>query len=226
MKKLMMFLLIIMCMNKTVYASESSLIDEKEFMDCNEAIVSECKNEYITEMQDVLVGEFILTAYCPCSICCGSYSNPSNPKTASGAIAQADHTIAADISVLPFGTEVIIDGQVYVVEDMGGGVNGNHIDIFFNTHSEALNFGKKVEKVYIQEEVTRVLKPIEFREYMLITGYLMNRKIAESYYDKDSGNVTWKNWKGDVISTRNKNSNGLYEHRIDENIYEEWKKSR
>lgn len=215
-----------MCINKTAYASELSLTDGKEFMECNEAIVLECKNEHITEMQDVLVGEFILTAYCPCSICCGSYSNPSNPETASGAIAQANHTIAADTSILPFGTEVIINGQAYIVEDVGGGVNGNHIDIFFDTHSEALDFGKKVEKVYIQEEVTRVLIPIGFKEYMLVTGYFMNRKIAESYYDKDSGNVTWRNWKGNIISTRKKNSEGLYEYRVDEDVYDEWSRNR
>lgn len=225
MKKLIVFLLIIMCIDKTAYASELSLTNLKKFMD-NEAIVSECKNELIKEIQDVFVGEFILTAYCPCSICCGPYSNPSNPKTASGVIAQANHTIAADTNILPFGTELIINGQTYVVEDVGGGVNGNHIDIFFNTHSEALDFGKKIEKVYIQEEETRVLKPIGFKEYMSITGDLMKRKIVESHYDKDSGNVTWRNWKGDIVSNRKKNSDGFYEYRVDENIYKEWKRSR
>ncbi len=225
MKKLIVFL-IIMCINKITYASELSLISEKEFMECNEAIVSECKNEYITEMQEVLVGEYILTAYCPCSSCCGIYSNPFNPKTASGTVAQSNHTIAADTSILPFGTEVIINGQVYVVEDIGGGVVGNHIDIFFNSHSEALNFGKKIEKIYIQKEVIRVLKPIDFREYILITGDLMKRKIAESYYDKKSHDTVWKNKKGEILAIRKKNNKGLYENKVDNCIYEEWKLNR
>lgn len=226
MKKLIVFLLIIMCVNSTAYAKEITLIDKTNFIECNEAMILECKNEYITEIKDIFVGEFVITAYCPCRSCCGAYSNPSNPKTASGTIATSNHTIAADTNILPFGTEVIIDGQVYVVEDVGGGVNGNHIDMFFDSHSEALDFGKKIEKVYTQEEVVRVLKPVDFREYILITGDLMKRKIAESYYDKDNGNVAWKNRTGNILATRKKNLDGLYENRVDENIYEEWKRGR
>ncbi|MDE6433541.1 MAG: 3D domain-containing protein [Lachnospiraceae bacterium] len=226
MKKLIVFLLIVMCVNNTAYAKEIRLINKTNFIECSEATTLKCKNEYVTEIKDIFVGEFIITAYCPCSICCGEYSNPSNPKTASGAIATSNHTIAADIDILPFRTKVIINGQVYVVEDVGGGVTGNHIDMFFDSHSEALNFGKKIEKVYTQEEVVRVLKPVDFREYILITGDLMKRKIAESYYDKDSGNVTWKNRIGNILATRKKNRDGLYENRVDENVYDEWKRER
>ena len=210
----MVFLLIIMRMSETVYAME--------FIQSNEANADECKNKYIVEIQNTSIGEFIITAYCPCSICCGEYSNPSNPKTASGVIATANHTIAADTNVLPFGTEVIIDGQFYVVEDVGGGVKGYHIDMFFDSHLEALKFGRQTKEVYIQEEVTRVLKPVEFREYILITGNLMKRKIAENYYDKESGNTKWKNKKGNILATRMKNGSGLYENKVDESVYEEW----
>jgi 3D (Asp-Asp-Asp) domain-containing protein len=96
------------------------------------------------------LGEYLLTAYCPCPICCGAWSNYDNPITASGATAQANHTIAVDTSVIPFGSEVLINGQVYVAEDRGSAINGNHIDIFYNTHEEALAWGKQYSSVYIK----------------------------------------------------------------------------
>lgn len=95
-----------------------------------------------------LVGDFTLTAYCPCTICCGQWSNPSNPTTASGTTATAGRTIAADTSRFPFGTQLVINGQIYTVEDVGGAIKGNKIDIYFNTHQEAINFGRQSAQVY------------------------------------------------------------------------------
>ncbi len=99
----------------------------------------------------VSIGDYVLTAYCPCPICCGVYSNMENPTTASGTRATAGRTIAADTSVLPFGTEVVINGQVYTVEDRGGAIQGNRIDIFFNSHQDALQFGRQVATVYVPQ---------------------------------------------------------------------------
>ena len=95
------------------------------------------------------LGEFTLTAYCPCSICCGKWSNPDNPVTASGTVATAGRTIAADTSRYPFGTKLMINGQIYTVEDVGGAIKGNHIDIYFNTHEEARAFAKQYGSVYL-----------------------------------------------------------------------------
>ncbi len=89
------------------------------------------------------IGTFTITAYCGCKKCSGG-----NGKTASGTTPTEGRTIAADTSVLPFGTQVVIDGVVYTVEDTGSGVRGNHIDIFFATHAKALAFGRRTIKVY------------------------------------------------------------------------------
>lgn len=89
------------------------------------------------------IGTFTITAYCGCKKCSGG-----SGKTASGTTPTEGRTIAADTSVLPFGTQVVIGGIVYTVEDCGSGVNGNHIDIFFATHKKAMAFGKKTMKVY------------------------------------------------------------------------------
>lgn len=88
------------------------------------------------------LGTFTLTAYCGCSKCCGGN------KTATGTTPTQGRTIAADTSVLPYGTQVVINGIVYTVEDCGGGVKGNHIDIFFATHEDAIAFGRQSAKVY------------------------------------------------------------------------------
>ena len=81
---------------------------------------------------------FETTAYCACAKCCGK----SDGITASGARATAGHTIAAP-STYPFGTEIEIDGVVYTVEDRGGAIKGNRIDIFFDSHTAANNYGRR-----------------------------------------------------------------------------------
>lgn len=99
------------------------------------------KSDYISEMQDTeieLLGYYKLTAYCGCSICCGPWGN----TTASGTIPEEGRTIAADPSI-PFGTKLKIKDTIYTVEDRGGAIKGNKIDIYFNLHSDALQFGVK-----------------------------------------------------------------------------------
>lgn len=77
-----------------------------------------------------------VTAYCSCSKCCGK----SNGRTASGTRATAGRTVAAS-SKFAFGTKLNINGQVYTVEDRGGAINGNRIDIYVNSHAAALAWG-------------------------------------------------------------------------------------
>ncbi len=91
------------------------------------------------------LGKFTVTAYCPCALCCGKWSDGI---TASGKTAQANHTIAVDPSVIPLGTKVMIGGKTYYAEDTGGAIKGNRIDIYFDSHRDALNFGKQMLDVY------------------------------------------------------------------------------
>ena len=86
------------------------------------------------------LGTFKLTAYCACTECCGK----DDGITASGKKAKANHTVAA--KGFPFGTELYINGETYVVEDRG--VGSGVIDIYFESHSEAENFGVKYAKVF------------------------------------------------------------------------------
>lgn len=102
----------------------------------------------IDEAPYIDMGNFTITYYCPCVICCGWDTG----ITASGVSATAGITIAADESI-PFGTELIIDGHVYTVQDRGGAIKGNHIDIYCNTHEEALSHAVHSSEVYMKIDV-------------------------------------------------------------------------
>lgn len=93
------------------------------------------------------LGTFKVTGYCSCSRCCGK----STGVTASGTVAKAGRTIAADTSKLAFGTKVVINGHTYTVEDRGGAISGNRIDIFFSSHAKALQWGVRYCKVYVNK---------------------------------------------------------------------------
>lgn len=100
------------------------------------------------------------TAYCPCPICCGIWSeqHPDRIGTdykqvlSSGLPPVEGRTIATDPTVIPLGTKVFLNGNTYVAEDTGGGVKGYHIDIFFDTHEEALAWGRQTVEVLLIEE--------------------------------------------------------------------------
>lgn len=92
------------------------------------------------------LGVYKVTAYCPCAKCCGK----TNGITASGTQATANRTIAAPSS-LPFGTQIKINEVVYTVEDRGGAIGAGRIDVFFNTHQEALNWGVRNYEIFIKE---------------------------------------------------------------------------
>lgn len=81
-----------------------------------------------------------VTAYCPCSKCCGEFADGI---TANGQ--QATGRFAAAPRIIPFGTKLLIpgynnDGPV-PVWDRGGAITGNRLDVFFDTHSKALQWG-------------------------------------------------------------------------------------
>lgn len=57
------------------------------------------------------LGEFQVTGYCSCSLCCGE---KEEKLTKSETVPKAAHTIAADPSVIPLGTRIVIDGVSYV----------------------------------------------------------------------------------------------------------------
>lgn len=107
------------------------------------------------------LGEFKITAYCPCEKCCGYWATvrPADENgepivyTASGKIAVQGVSVAADTSILPFGTVLVIDGHEYTVQDRGGMVKGNHVDIYFDSHEAAKEWGTQYMEIFVKEAV-------------------------------------------------------------------------
>ena len=97
------------------------------------------------EPELISLGEFKIFAYCPCAYCCGK----SDGITATGTVATAGRTIAVDPEVIPLGSVVIIDGHEYIAEDTGGGIKGKKIDLFCESHEEALQRGVAVKEVFV-----------------------------------------------------------------------------
>ena len=91
------------------------------------------------------------SAYCACVNCCGK----TNGITASGTSATPWYTLAAGRGV-PIGTIVYIpslshtaNGGWFVVQDRGGAISNNRIDIFMGSHGEAIQFGRKNLECYL-----------------------------------------------------------------------------
>lgn len=98
-----------------------------------------------------IVKSFNTSAYCSCSKCCGK----STGITSSGAKASSWYTVAAGKGY-PIGTIIYIpalknkpNGGWFVVQDRGGAISNNKLDVFVGSHSQALQFGRKTLEAYV-----------------------------------------------------------------------------
>ncbi len=72
--------------------------------------------------------------------------------TKSGTIPQEGRTIAVDPSVIPLGSEVYFDGEIYIAEDIGGAIKGNTIDLFYGTEQESIDYGVQFHSVFVRRK--------------------------------------------------------------------------
>lgn len=132
---------------------------------------TETKQNYIEENKNAKVkseketskkkslGTFKLTAYCSCEKCCGSYAKnrpvDENGKQivygSSGEVLKEGISIAVDTKVIPFGSKVVIDNNEYIAHDTGGAIKSNKIDVYFEDHQRALDFGVQHKEVFVYE---------------------------------------------------------------------------
>ena len=89
-------------------------------------------------------GMFEITGYCSCELCTGA-----NQLTFSGTVPRPGHTAAADLDVFPLGSRIRIGETVYTVEDTGACITGHVIDIYFDTHEEAVENGRYKAEVFL-----------------------------------------------------------------------------
>ena len=94
------------------------------------------------------LGTVVTSGYCNCTICCGQWSGG---PTASGAYPSGNHTLAVDAynPIVPIGTQVIMNGVLYTVEDTGNlNAHGVDFDVYYDSHSEALAHGHRSYEAY------------------------------------------------------------------------------
>lgn len=123
------------------FTMEQLALEQKEK---DAIIIKEAEAKKKEEPELISLGVYKISAYCPCMKCCGK----TDGITASGTQATAGRTAA--MNGVPFGTRIVIDGHEYIVEDRGGGLGKKIIDIYFDSHEEALNSGLWVDKEVFQ----------------------------------------------------------------------------
>lgn len=89
------------------------------------------------------------------STCGKSPSSKGYGKTASGAMAKSWYTVAAGKGY-PIGTVIYVpamknkpNGGWFVVQDRGGAISNNKLDIYMSTYNECIQFGRKNLECYI-----------------------------------------------------------------------------
>lgn len=130
-----------------------------------------CHGDWLDSLLDCMKPPTMLeletTGYCNCGQCCSwerswhGFGHPVHSVgrlrgrrkeigvTASGRRARIG-TVAADTTVLPLGTLVFVPGFGWGrVEDRGGAIKGNKLDLWFEEHAMARDWGRKKKKVAV-----------------------------------------------------------------------------
>ncbi len=105
------------------------------------------QDSIVVKGKDYYIMRVRTTGYCNCSSCAGPWAGC---RTASGRYPRANHTIAVDRRLIKLGTKVKIGRITYVAEDVGSGIRGRSIDIYYSSHGRAHRHGVKwqLAKVY------------------------------------------------------------------------------
>lgn len=113
--------------------------------------------EVTVEPEPEYLGEFRITAYCSCEICCGKWAENRPDGIVYGASGEELVAGVSCASPLPFGTVVEIEGVgTYIVQDRTSSwvvdkYGENLIDIYFDDHEAAREFGLQYHDVYLKE---------------------------------------------------------------------------
>lgn len=141
--------------------AKAQMKDLKAYANTRTVMVAEVPTEEaIPEEEPELesLGEFKLTAYCSCESCCGQWAldRPVDEEGhqivigASGEQLIEGVSIAVDKEVIPYGTTVVINDREYIAHDCGGAIKENRIDVYFENHQDALEFGVQHAEVFMK----------------------------------------------------------------------------
>lgn len=160
----------------------------------------EGSTQTITDTRTVRVGEslgrVVTSGYCNCSICCGRWAGGA---TASGAMPQANHTIAVDAQnpIVPMGTKIVMNGVEYTVEDTGNFARyGVAFDVYYDSHSAASAHGHKTWEAYIADDNgSQTVEVTQTRTVRVLNVTLTNKgfdAVARNRLDSTEA-INWYN---------------------------------
>lgn len=128
-------------------------------------------------LQELVLSVVIATGYCPCKKCCKVYSTRHHKVTASGKVALSTHTLACEKGRMGDVALVLEPLSLRQCEDRGSAITKGRIDVYFDSHQEALRWGRKPLKViwlgnWDLRSMKRALYPIQqlirgLRDYLL-----------------------------------------------------------
>lgn len=139
------------------------------------------------------LGEVVTTGYCNCSLCCGKWAGG---HTASGTVPKGDHTLAVDAysPKVPMGTEIVMNGKTYKVEDTGNFARyGTDFDIYFDSHAAALAWGKRKVEAFLAEGDENTVE-------VTVSGTLVHNLTYKDYLALDKLNEEQKDWLKSMMS--------------------------
>lgn len=108
----------------------------------------------VEEDPELVFESFVATAYCSCEKCCGVWAVGRTGAVvgSTGRELIPQYSVAVDPDVIPYGSILVNScGNEYRADDCGGAIKGNHIDIYFSSHEEALNWGRQNIELAIKQ---------------------------------------------------------------------------
>ena len=101
----------------------------------------------------------LVTAYSPDEKSCGKWAKFKTTASGVSVYTNDMHLVAADTSLLPFGTIISVpgyhDGKPVPVLDRGGAIKGHHIDLLYPTDGAARRWGARWLLVTVWEYADR-----------------------------------------------------------------------
>lgn len=152
---ILMLLVLILLLPVKTQAAEQYITTESDSIKKITGYEYKYKTVKVKKIKKKYLGKFTITYYCPCFKCCGS---GGGKITASGTKPKAGKTVGVDPKTIPLGTKIKVGKKIYIAEDTGSGVRRKHIDIFVDSHEEALKLGVKRKKVWELYTVTKKKK--------------------------------------------------------------------
>ena len=155
MKKFKTTFMVALMLMTTFVSVQPLYAETRTHEDCNliakeRSEILDIEQEAEKDKQERYLGEFEISWYCNCKICCGKWSGGACKD---GSMPKDDWTIAVDPKVIPLGSLVEIDDYTYKACDTGSYIVGRRIDIYCSSHNQCLKNGRKFGiKVYKAKE--------------------------------------------------------------------------